>query len=344
MKWCPKWVYGPDDTEFLHSLPQMWWKPREGVALGEETEASDGSKIGYVIRYDKGVSVVMRIDESEYVDFMAMLEWVLRNKGTAIQFWFDQDDATTQYSVVVESPRAGSMVEPVRDGQAHWVFTLPMTLRSNDGTRIDVPTLLDGSAVDVFLRDTFTGDSALPGHVGEVGADWTGAEIVEGDGGFTVSGGALLNPSGEADARSSGQSSSSVQRITTRFRRTGSGDRDNNASYLGFFALFSDVDVSGWDLALMLNGEGPGVVAILNGGSEPNGGFVALEMAEGDEVEVEMYVNGLDIDISVNGVIAFSAVVDQVLSGRYVALLGSDVASESYEPAFTMLSIEGRNS
>ncbi len=329
MRWRPKWVYN-SNVEFLHSLPQMWWKQREGVALGDEDESAAGVKFSYVIRYDKGVAVVVRIDESEYADFMVMIEWILRNKGTPIEFWFDQDDETTKYLVIVESPKAGQSVEPVRDGQAHWVFTLPMTLRSSTGERINVATLpaVAEALVAPFIDD-FTGDGQLVDRVSTPSGHVWGAQDEFNGGGALVGqvGEGILKVEADGGLIESPNwvSGSNDQRICGNFVIPAGGV--GNSSGYGFWLRVDDIvtPTQGYMVVLTPNNEGDDVVVNIvpmDDAEEPDlvEAITTVSIERGSGHSFEFRAVGGHLSVILDGVEILTADITGSLTGRRIGI------------------------
>lgn len=134
-KWVPRFSYNAG-TILTLTYPQRFWEPEEGIGMGDEDVSASGVPESYWVRYDQACGVTIRFLDSERVAVMTMLEWMVKNKGTAWFYRFDAANAGTEYSVYLETPRVGDRIKPRRDTRAPWLWELDLLIRSSNGTRI----------------------------------------------------------------------------------------------------------------------------------------------------------------------------------------------------------------
>ena len=136
MRWQPRVVYNAPGVTINFLLPQHFWEPEEGAGFGDEDISAGGVPLSYVVRYDQMVNVVLRWRETEHVAVMTWLEWCMKNKGIPFTFRLDQNDAATEYSMYLHSPKTGEMLRPRRPPNAPHTRELDMTLRTSNGARV----------------------------------------------------------------------------------------------------------------------------------------------------------------------------------------------------------------
>lgn len=134
MKWQPKIVYGAGPTTINLSFGMKPYAPVSKTVGGYGVAAS-GATASYTQRRDQMMSAVLRFFASEWASLAAWIEWAQDNGGTAFNFWLDQSDASTNYSVYLDAPHATMPVQPTRDQSYLDVLELPITIRSSAGTR-----------------------------------------------------------------------------------------------------------------------------------------------------------------------------------------------------------------
>lgn len=138
MRFRPEFTYGyvGSETTLLFSLPQLFWSPEEGIALGNESISAAGLPISEWMRYDQAVAMRVRFTDAEYVSVMTMVEWCWRRKHVPLTIRLEYDNFQTEYSVYMEKPAVGSRAVPTRDPSDQSVWQLDFIFRSVDGTRI----------------------------------------------------------------------------------------------------------------------------------------------------------------------------------------------------------------
>lgn len=138
MRYRPLYTYGfsGSEVELLLSLPQTWWTPEEGIALGHESISAAGIPISEWMRYDQAVLQRIRFTDDEYVAVMTMVEWIMRRKHVPVVMRLEYNNAATEYEVYLESPSKTNRAVPTRDTNDPSVWLLNLLWRSTDGTRI----------------------------------------------------------------------------------------------------------------------------------------------------------------------------------------------------------------
>lgn len=128
-----EWGLTGSESEHEFEWPQKPWKYGFGGVGGSATAAS-GEPEAYEIREDNIVFLQLRVLESELAVLRSLLRFA-RNSGTTFTFRFDTDDAATEYSVYLHSPRWEDMkmIEWERDEEYPEVFVVPVALRAAAG-------------------------------------------------------------------------------------------------------------------------------------------------------------------------------------------------------------------
>ncbi len=145
MKWIPKVDY--NSTTFEFSLPQKLWMPRARPVGGSDVSDA-GVPESYVLRREQLMKTELRFFETEWADVDMWLEFVQNSQS--FYFWFDKDHISTKYAVFLDMPALGNgEVAPSRDVYTK-IYTLPVTIRTTDGSRFSV----DAFSADV-IDDTF---------------------------------------------------------------------------------------------------------------------------------------------------------------------------------------------
>lgn len=143
MLFKPRFVYNNGGVVTITlTIAQRLWAPSEGGGIAGEDTSAAGVPESYVVRYDHTVDVIIRFTDAERVAVLNFIEWALKNKGTTFTFRFDADDAGTEYTMYLVSPKANDVVQPRRDNGAPWVWELGLTMRNSAGTRIHVPLVI----------------------------------------------------------------------------------------------------------------------------------------------------------------------------------------------------------
>lgn len=135
MKWVPRVEYNGGVDTLNFTQPQKIWVPM-ARSIGGSDMSDSGTPEAYIIRRDQLCRTEIRFLESEWVDVDTWLEAV--QTGQPFDWWFDQSDDSTKYNVYLDTPKLGDgEVEPERDDYTR-IFTLPITIRTVDGSRFDV--------------------------------------------------------------------------------------------------------------------------------------------------------------------------------------------------------------
>ena len=128
-----EWGFEGEESELELELPQEPWGYAIGGVGGSATAAS-GIQEAYSIRDDDILLLRPRVLESEIQAFKTFLRWA-RNNGQAFTIRLDVDDATTEFTVLLESQRweDAQRVEMERDGESRIHFVVPLAIRLEAG-------------------------------------------------------------------------------------------------------------------------------------------------------------------------------------------------------------------
>lgn len=135
MKFIPKIVYGSGPTTLTLTTPSKLWSPK-AKAIGGGAVSDAGVPESFIVRRDQLCKVEFRFFESEWV---AVDTWLaFAQTASAFDFYFDKDVSGTKYTVYMDDPAPGTGdVAPTRDTYTK-VFTMPIVIRTTDGSRFDV--------------------------------------------------------------------------------------------------------------------------------------------------------------------------------------------------------------
>jgi hypothetical protein len=135
MKWIPKVVYNAVTFEFTQ--PQKLWRPKNKGIGGTDRSAS-GVVESFKVNREYIIRLVLRFRESELADVDAWLTWAQDNQGTPFDFYFDKDDGTTLYTVLLEKPSfEDGEIEPDR-ADRHGIYEIAVELRNSEDERFNV--------------------------------------------------------------------------------------------------------------------------------------------------------------------------------------------------------------
>jgi len=129
MRWRSRFEYDTVSS-FETEHPARPWLPADETVGGSRTAAS-GVPASYVVRRDATVSLTLRIEEAEWIDFLLLIAF---GQSAQAFLWFPDTDEAESFSVYLEAPAAGAQLTPTRDGAYPAVFEVTITLRSADGT------------------------------------------------------------------------------------------------------------------------------------------------------------------------------------------------------------------
>ena len=132
-----QWGFPGDLSTLALEWPMRPWTPADGGVGGSATAAS-GIPESYRIRVDRIVRMELRIMEEELPFFRAFLNWARRH-GSTFTVRLDQDDATTEFTAYLQSPRWEDQqeVEYTRDAEYPWLFIVPLAVRRSSGATIN---------------------------------------------------------------------------------------------------------------------------------------------------------------------------------------------------------------
>jgi hypothetical protein len=138
MKWVPKISYGSGPTVLTLTYPVKIWTPRV-QSVGGRAVSDAGVPESYVIRRDQLLDLSLRFTETEWV---AIDTWLAFAQGAqAFDFWLDNTDNTTKYTVYLDKPEPGNgEIAPTRETFIG-CFYIPITLRTTAGGRFTTTAL-----------------------------------------------------------------------------------------------------------------------------------------------------------------------------------------------------------
>ncbi len=126
---APQFVYGSPATTVSLSVAQRPWTATERTEGGSE-RATSGVREVFLLRRDHLLNVTLRIRESEFTALAAMVRYA---QESAPSFTFRPNgDATTPYTVELETPTVGEDFSPTRD-EYNGALEVTLVLRRTDG-------------------------------------------------------------------------------------------------------------------------------------------------------------------------------------------------------------------
>lgn len=134
LRWIPRFLYGPDYTQFTLTYPVTRWHPG-GRSTGRAAYTGTHQP-GHVVTLQKRtLALNLRFTEDEWwAHVRDFLLWVQR--GYPFQ-WFHGDyetvDGPISYAVIAEFPRVSDPITPSRDGSLLWMMAAPLSLSRMDG-------------------------------------------------------------------------------------------------------------------------------------------------------------------------------------------------------------------
>jgi len=116
-------AYGASTFEaLLSSLP---WLPGDET-VGGSRDAASGAPASYIVRRDALSALQLRIWESEWEDYLALIAY---GQSKAPFLWYPDADEAENFLVYLQSPEPGSRWAPARDNNFPRVFIVSLTLR-----------------------------------------------------------------------------------------------------------------------------------------------------------------------------------------------------------------------
>jgi hypothetical protein len=111
-------------TTLIFNLPPVGWDAREASIGG--VDRGPAATCSYVVRRDRLVDLELRLEESEWPDFLNFL--ALAQGGMEFR-WYPRIGSVTYHQVVLFAPLVGTQVTPVRLPGYPRVMTVSLTLR-----------------------------------------------------------------------------------------------------------------------------------------------------------------------------------------------------------------------
>lgn len=117
----------------IPALPARVWTPgKQGVGAGMERSAS-GVPSAWATRWDRTLEIVVRLMESEWPAFEALLDWAQAGNSFA---WRPDTAAGTSYTCYLLSPSPDELVRPTR-GDFPGTLEITIVIARTDGAAID---------------------------------------------------------------------------------------------------------------------------------------------------------------------------------------------------------------
>jgi hypothetical protein len=120
-----RFTYDGGASEFLTTYPARAWIPSQETVGGSRI-AAGGAPAAYIVRTDDMLTIVLRVTEEEWPDFLALIAFAQRAQAFE---WFPDADEATSFAVYLHSPAAGERLTPTRDTKYPRVFEVTLTLR-----------------------------------------------------------------------------------------------------------------------------------------------------------------------------------------------------------------------
>lgn len=172
LRWVPRFIYGPDNTDFTLTYPVMRWNP--GARTNGRVAKTATNVTANVKTLRKStLSMQLRFTEDEWWDYVRdFLLWAQHGYSF---LWFPNDLSTVEgpvsYEVISDFPRVADAINPTRDGQILWMMQTPLTLLRADGGVWDrdymtLPAILpedSGAAIPTRYVVSAADDTVVPG-------------------------------------------------------------------------------------------------------------------------------------------------------------------------------------
>lgn len=190
------------------------------------------------------------------------------------------------------------------------LYSAPISVDVTDG---------GGGGSDAFLLDTFTdsNNTALPSHMGEVGATWGALPTLESNPShleIVANGAQIIADVIGGTAVATGESSTSNQRVLATIHRNVVA---NPASQQALLYLLLRVDEDGYDsVGILWNTESDGQVYVVINDDTPN--QVGIAFAPGSTIALEIVAADGSIAVSVDNMPILAA--DAIGTGRRVGV------------------------
>lgn len=124
-----RFEYGLVGASFEPRLPPRPWTPADD-SIGGTRIAAGGVPAAYVVRRDALVTLTLRIDEDEWLDYANLVAF--GQSGEAFTWIPDADDLGTAFAVYLSAPGPGTQFAPERLGEFPRVLECTLTLRGVD--------------------------------------------------------------------------------------------------------------------------------------------------------------------------------------------------------------------
>lgn len=123
-----KFQFNTSDV-FATSLSTRAWTPGDSTVGGSRV-SSAGIPAAYQVRRDALLTLPLRIDETEWPDFLALIAF--GQSGQPFD-WFPDADGGSGYTVYLEQPAMGDRWAPTRMSEFPQTFDVTITLRGAGG-------------------------------------------------------------------------------------------------------------------------------------------------------------------------------------------------------------------
>jgi hypothetical protein len=132
LRWTPTFIFGPDDEleTWEAQLPIALWA-HNVPTIGTRRKTATGVPGASLSNRQQLLTVPVRFFEEELPSLRRLLEW---GQTKAPFIWIPESDPYAQdqiveTTVILDSPRVGDAVAPLRDSQYPRAMVLPLTFR-----------------------------------------------------------------------------------------------------------------------------------------------------------------------------------------------------------------------
>lgn len=173
LRWCPRFIYGPDNIDFTLTYPVTRWRPG-GRTVGKAQRTATNLSGNVITLQTRTLAMNLRFTEDEWWDYVR--DFLLWAQHGYPFLWFPNDLATVEgpvsYEVIVDFPRVNDAISPTRDGTLLWMMQTPITLLRTDGLGWDrdymtLPAILpedSDAAIPAKYTVSATDDTVPPGE------------------------------------------------------------------------------------------------------------------------------------------------------------------------------------
>lgn len=135
LPWRPYFTYLDCDVpiDFELSVPQGPWDPESEPDGGYDRSAA-GIQEAFVIRHNRGLTLHLRMFESEYVQFFEPMIRTIWGQPQDFTLRLDANEPTTEHEVQLLSPQVGEKLKP-RRGDYPGTLEVDLLVCTADGSQ-----------------------------------------------------------------------------------------------------------------------------------------------------------------------------------------------------------------